>query len=72
MSSWDTASGTSMATPHVTGIVALIWAANPALTNTQVEEILKSTAKDLGNPGYDKSFGFGLVDASAAVSKAGK
>ncbi|MDW8411262.1 MAG: S8 family serine peptidase [Acidobacteriota bacterium] len=72
LSSWDTASGTSMATPHVTGIVALIWAANPALTNTQVEEILKSTAKDLGNPGYDKSFGFGLVDASAAVSKAGK
>ncbi len=72
LSSWDSYNGTSMATPHVSGVVALIWSANPSLTNVQVEELLKSTTTDLGTSGYDKVYGAGLVNASAAVAKAGK
>jgi len=67
---WDYYSGTSMATPHVVGIAALIMSANPALTNMQVEKILKNTATDLGKTGYDTTFGFGLVNASRAVEAA--
>lgn len=63
-------SGTSMATPHVSGVAALVWAKNPALTNFEVRDILQKTALDL-DPNYegrDRYYGFGLVDAAAAVS----
>jgi subtilisin family serine protease len=66
-SSWDHFDGTSMATPHVSGIAALVFGANPALTPTQVESILKSTAQDLGKAGYDTTFGYGIPQAEAAV-----
>jgi len=63
-------SGTSMATPHVSGIVALMLDANPKLTPAQVEKILISTAWDYGDRGFDTSFGFGQVNALKAVAKA--
>lgn len=63
-------SGTSMATPHVSGIIALMLDANPKLTYKQVEKILISTAWDYGDPGFDTAFGFGQVDALKAVAKA--
>ncbi len=66
--SWD---GTSMATPHVSGVAALVWSCNPALTNDQVRSALTSTAKDEGAAGRDASFGFGLVQAKAAVASLG-
>ena len=56
--------------PHVVGVAALSMSANPALTNKQVEQILKDTATDLGKKGYDTTFGFGLVNASKAVEAA--
>ena len=62
--------GTSMACPHTAGVAALVLGANPDLTNMQVLEILKSTATDLGVPGQDPEFGFGLVNAVAAVDMA--
>ncbi len=68
ISSWDHYSGTSMATPHVTGVVALIWSKNPSLTNAAVEKRLFSTATDLGAAGYDTTFGHGLVNADAATA----
>ncbi len=68
ISSWDHYSGTSMATPHVTGVVALIWSTNPSLTNAAVEKRLFSTATDLGAAGYDTTFGYGLVNADAATA----
>jgi subtilisin family serine protease len=59
--------GTSMATPHVSGVAALIWAQAPNKTNTQVRNALTATAEDLGDAGRDNSFGYGLVRARAAL-----
>ena len=71
-SAWDHMDGTSMATPHVSGVAALVWSANPALSDETVEDYLKTTAQDLGPAGYDTTYGYGLVNADAAVAKAGK
>jgi subtilisin family serine protease len=61
-------SGTSMATPHVTGVAALIWSHYPEKTNADVRAALTGSAEDLGAPGRDTSFGFGLVQAEAALN----
>jgi len=60
-------SGTSMACPHVTGTAALVWNAYPEYTNTEVRQRLQATAEDLGDPGKDNKFGYGLVDAEKAT-----
>lgn len=60
-------SGTSMATPHVSAVIALMKQKNSALTPDQVSSKLYSTATDLGKIGYDTSYGYGLVNALAAV-----
>lgn len=62
--------GTSMACPHVAGLCALMLAANPALTPSQVESLLKSSADDLGAPGRDDIYGDGFVNALGAVQAA--
>jgi serine protease len=59
--------GTSMASPHVAGVAALLLAINPALTPDQIDSLLTSTAVDLGAPGRDDFYGNGLVNAYAAV-----
>jgi serine protease len=59
--------GTSMATPHASGVAALMLAVNPSLTPDQLEAMIESTATDLGAPGRDDIYGFGLVNAYAAV-----
>ncbi|MBI2558899.1 S8 family serine peptidase [Candidatus Woesearchaeota archaeon] len=63
-------SGTSMATPMVSGTVALIKLAHPAYTVDQVESALFKTAKDLGKAGKDTSYGWGREDAYGAVNYA--
>ncbi|MGY2128370.1 S8 family serine peptidase [Blastococcus sp. SYSU DS0617] len=63
-------SGTSMASPHVAGVAALMEAAAPALTPDQVERALTGSATDLGTTGRDDLFGHGLVDAVRAVQGA--
>ncbi len=65
---WNFLSGTSMAAPHVSGVAALVFGKNPGLTPDQVETILERTATDLGVPNYDTTYGWGLVNAQAAVA----
>jgi thermitase len=65
-------SGTSMASPHVTALAALIRSTNPTLKNTEVYEIMRQTAQDLGTPGKDKYYGHGLIDVVKAVETAAK
>jgi subtilisin family serine protease len=65
---WNYDSGTSMATPHVTGVAALIFGKNPNLTPDQVERIMERTTTDLGVPNYDTTYGWGLVNARAALA----
>jgi serine protease len=60
--------GTSMATPHVVGVVALMLSANPALTPDQVTQILQSTARSF--PATCSQCGSGIVNANAAVDAA--
>ncbi len=66
-SGYATWSGTSMATPMVSGVVALVKNAHPTYTQAQVESKLFSTAKDLGPAGKDTSYGWGRVRANLAV-----
>ncbi len=67
---YDRDVGTSMAAPQVAGVAALCLAANPDLTVDQLETVLFATATDLGLPGRDDRYGFGLVNAAAAVEAA--
>ncbi len=64
--------GTSMATPHMAGVVALMKAVAPNLTPTDIANLLASGAltEDLGTPGKDDRFGFGLINAYQAVTAA--
>lgn len=60
-------SGTSMSTPHISGVAALVWSLAPDAPAALVRNALIQTAKDLGAPGLDTTFGHGLVDAHAAA-----
>ncbi|UCB53353.1 MAG: S8 family serine peptidase, partial [Candidatus Zixiibacteriota bacterium] len=60
-------SGTSMAGPHVAGVVALMRQANPNADVITIKNVLMSTARDLGAAGEDNDFGWGCIDAYAAV-----
>jgi len=66
-SSYEAWNGTSMATPHVSGVAALLWSANPDWTNVQIREAMDLTALDLGEPGRDIAYGYGLVQAYDAL-----
>lgn len=59
--------GTSMATPHVAGVAAALYAVEPGLNQDAVYTILRATARDLGAAGWDRFYGHGLVDAQAAL-----
>jgi serine protease len=56
-----------MATPHVAGVAALIWSHAPSAGAAAIRQALQQTAIDLGPIGRDNSYGFGLVQARAAV-----
>ncbi len=60
--------GTSMAAPHVSGVAALLIAYGNAVTPAEVRVVLQETAEDLGDTGWDDTYGHGLIDAYAALS----
>ncbi|MDQ7087340.1 MAG: S8 family serine peptidase [Acidobacteriota bacterium] len=66
-SGYSTKSGTSMATPHVAGTVALMVANDPDLTPDDIKLLLEDSSVDLGEPGKDNTYGTGRVDAYEAV-----
>ena len=60
--SWD---GTSMATPHVSGVAALVWSHFPQCTGNQIRIAMIASAEDLGSAGHDNSYGHGLIQAKS-------
>jgi type VII secretion-associated serine protease mycosin len=66
---YGSSSGTSMAAGFVAGAAALLFAAEPRVTNNQVRDILLRTATDIGEPGRDLTFGVGLINMVAALAE---
>ena len=64
------ARGNSFAGPHAAGVVALMLEANPDLPVWQVQRLLQSTCKDMGEPGHDNAHGAGMLQAHKAVEAA--
>ena len=62
-------SGTSMAAAFVSGAAALLFAAQPSITAVQVRDVLQRTATDLGSPGRDTTFGYGIINLVAAFAE---
>ncbi len=70
-------SGTSYATPSVSGVMALVWEANENLTTMQLKEVLKQTSERRGEPSapdvdpyWNRDFGYGMIDAYSATKLA--
>jgi thermitase len=66
---YESWSGTSMATPHVSGVAALVWSRYPSKTRDWVRPRLRYTADDLGDPCFDAYYGYGRVNARKAVEQ---
>lgn len=62
-------SGTSMACPHVAAFASLIRSVNPAMSNQAVMDLIRETAVDLGYPGKDPYYGYGMINVSAAIGR---
>ena len=67
---YKTVNGTSFSTPIVAAVAALVWSVEPDFRPVTVKKILKASAVDLGKPGRDDKFGYGMIDAGAAVAEA--
>ncbi len=61
--------GTSQAAPHVSGLAAYLWSLEPQISNVQIRRVITETAVDLGSKGRDAYFGYGRIDARAAVNR---
>ncbi|KFE67962.1 S8 family serine peptidase [Hyalangium minutum] len=69
-SGYDFYDGTSMATPHVSAVAALVWSYNTSWTNARVRKALEMTAEDRGTAGRDNYYGYGIVRAKNALDYA--
>ena len=65
---YATFSGTSMASPHAAGLAALVISQNPSRTNSEVRDLVQSSAEDLGSTGQDAHFGAGRINAYRALT----
>ena len=66
---YGTAEGTSFSAPMVSGATAWVWTARPELDNTQVFDIMRWSARDVGRIGFDEETGYGLLDVPAALAR---
>ncbi|WP_423827096.1 S8 family serine peptidase, partial [Serratia rubidaea] len=64
-------SGTSMAAPHVAGSIAVLMERFPYMTGAQVASVLKTTATDMGDPGIDALYGWGMINLGKAINGPG-
>ncbi|RYM47243.1 S8 family serine peptidase, partial [Serratia proteamaculans] len=71
VSDYGNKNGTSMATPHVTGAVAVLLQRFPYMTSAQIADVLKTTATDMGAPGIDALYGWGMIDLGKAINGPG-
>ncbi|EKF61885.1 serine protease, partial [Serratia plymuthica A30] len=71
VSDYGIKSGTSMATPHVTGAVAVLLQRFPYMTSAQIADVLKTTATDMGAPGIDALYGWGMINLGKAINGPG-
>jgi subtilisin family serine protease len=65
---YDYMSGTSMATPHVSGVASLLKGYNPNLANDDIENIIQLSADDRGATGFDNAYGYGRLNAERALN----
>lgn len=68
--SFKKVSGTSYAAAYVTSFAAFLLWEHPSMTPEEFRQILKGSSRDLGEPGYDTAYGWGLIDVVAALAKA--
>jgi hypothetical protein len=66
--SYQKEDGTSFSSPMVAGAAAWLWTVRPDLDASQVAEILRESARDVGPPGYDDATGYGILDVAAALN----
>jgi hypothetical protein len=67
---YESLAGTSFSAPIVSGATALVWTARPDLKNTQIYDLIRWSARDVGAPGFDEDTGFGILDIPSALSLA--
>jgi len=68
---WEMLSGTSMSTPHVAGLVAVLMEAKPGYNEKSYRDAIKNGAVDKGQPGWDIQYGYGIADGERAVDSIG-
>jgi hypothetical protein len=67
-SGYSLSSGTSFSAPLVSGAAAWVWTARPELDNTQLFQVMRRSARDIGAPGWDRDSGFGILDIPTALT----
>jgi subtilase family protein len=66
---YATVDGTSFSAPLVSGAAAAVWTLRPTLTNTQLFEIMRRSARDIGKKGWDVDTGYGIMNVPAAIAR---
>lgn len=66
---YDSEDGTSFSAPLVSGAAAAVWTERPTLTNTQLFEVMRRSARDVGKSGWDAGTGYGILNVATALTR---